>query len=100
MKSKSVVSHVLPSTGSDEMDQDLNSAVGLDRSSRRPGRSVSPAASQSRRGRSATPHPVSQSTKAALTPEERAYLSENNGCFYCRKTNAGHLARNCPQKAQ
>lgn len=31
-----------------------------------------------------------------LTPEIRAHLMANNGCFRCRKENAGHTAINCP----
>lgn len=33
-----------------------------------------------------------------LTTEERKRILENNGCLYCRKLNAGHFARNCPEK--
>jgi hypothetical protein len=33
-----------------------------------------------------------------LSPEEREALFQNNGCFYCRVHNAGHLAANCPLK--
>ena len=35
-----------------------------------------------------------------LTPGQRTFLMRNNGCFYCRKTNAGHLARDCPERRQ
>jgi len=31
-----------------------------------------------------------------LTPEERQNLINKNGCFRCRKVNAGHIAANCP----
>ena len=31
-----------------------------------------------------------------LTPALRAELLANNGCFRCRKHNAGHFAHNCP----
>ena len=33
-----------------------------------------------------------------LTDKERSRLKENQGCFFCRKTHAGHIARNCPDK--
>ena len=32
-----------------------------------------------------------------LTDEERALLRENNGCFKCRKINAGHMSYDCPE---
>jgi hypothetical protein len=35
-----------------------------------------------------------------LTQEQRQYLIDNNGCFACRRTHAGHLARNCPHRNQ
>jgi hypothetical protein len=28
---------------------------------------------------------------------EKQYLRENKKCFRCRKLNAGHLAKNCPE---
>jgi hypothetical protein len=31
-----------------------------------------------------------------LSQREREELSRNNGCFYCRRPNAGHVARTCP----
>ena len=34
----------------------------------------------------------------SLSNEEREKLVKNNGCFYCRKNNAEHTARNCPKK--
>jgi hypothetical protein len=34
---------------------------------------------------------------AKLTLEERAILRANNGCFKCRRVNAGHLAKDCPE---
>lgn len=33
-----------------------------------------------------------------LTDKEKQQLIQNNGCFYCRKPNAGHTSRNCPEK--
>ena len=37
-----------------------------------------------------------------LKPEEYHELKKNRACFFCRKPNAGHMARNCPlrQKRQ
>ncbi|KAI0703540.1 hypothetical protein C8T65DRAFT_739883 [Cerioporus squamosus] len=29
-----------------------------------------------------------------LTLDEKKHLLESNGCFYCRKPAAGHIARN------
>ena len=33
-----------------------------------------------------------------LTREEIQKLRTENACFYCRKPNARHVARDCPQK--
>jgi hypothetical protein len=33
-----------------------------------------------------------------LTPGQKNYLARTKGCFYCRKTNAGHIAKFCPEK--
>ena len=35
-----------------------------------------------------------------LTDRERKYLYDNRGCFFCRKPNAGHTARTCPEKPE
>ena len=61
------------------------------------GRSLSRSQSPSRYptpGRSNTSSSTSRIPK--LTPEIRAHLMANNGCFRCRKENAGHTAINCP----
>ncbi len=44
----------------------------------------------------------SQRTKnqTSLSKEEKENLVKNNGCFYCRKHNADHSARHCPEKRQ
>lgn len=42
------------------------------------------------------PTTVGMSALKSLTDREREHLRKNNGCFRCRKTNAGHLARDCP----
>ena len=31
-----------------------------------------------------------------MTPEERRKLMKSKACFFCRKPNAGHMARDCP----
>ena len=33
-----------------------------------------------------------------LTEAQREFLSKNRGCFYCRKPQAGHLSRECPER--
>ena len=33
-----------------------------------------------------------------LTPEEKKYLRDNKGCYFCRKVNAGHWSKDCPMK--
>jgi len=35
-----------------------------------------------------------------LTADQKEKLAKNRGCFYCRKTNAGHIAKNCPAKTK
>ena len=35
-----------------------------------------------------------------LTEAEKKRLMDTNGCFYCRKENAGHTSRNCPEKSK
>ena len=32
-----------------------------------------------------------------ITDAERDYLRKNNGCFFCRKINAGHMSMDCPE---
>ena len=65
-------------------------------------RTTSPAPYRSGPSRSASPHPRGSSSAYTsdpipkLTPEMRDKLMANNGCFRCRKYNAGHLARDCP----
>jgi len=44
------------------------------------------------------PMDISAIQTKRLTDKERAYLLANQGCLYCRKTQAGHFARNCPDK--
>ena len=34
----------------------------------------------------------------SLSREEKEKLVKSNGCFYCRKNNVNHNARNCPEK--
>jgi hypothetical protein len=35
-----------------------------------------------------------------LTEEQRQQLIQNNGCFACRRVQAGHIARNCPHRVR
>jgi len=35
-----------------------------------------------------------------ITQAERDYLSKNNGCFFCRQINAGHMSPDCPELKQ
>ena len=44
------------------------------------------------------PMELGMARKRTLTREEIANLRAQNACFYCRKPNAGHMARNCPEK--
>ena len=44
------------------------------------------------------PMELGMARKRTLTREEIATLRAQNACFYCRKPNAGHMARNCPEK--
>lgn len=43
---------------------------------------------------------IRTSGRRKLTDRERTWLEQNDGCFYCRQPNAGHTARNCPEKRQ
>jgi hypothetical protein len=38
--------------------------------------------------------------RAPLSSAEKEELRRNNGCFYCRRPNAGHQSWNCPSKPQ
>jgi hypothetical protein len=65
-------------------------------------RGRSPHRSPSHHGRSPTPYSRPSGTSASLpklTDSLREELRANNGCFRCRKHNAGHLARDCPGPA-
>jgi hypothetical protein len=35
-----------------------------------------------------------------LNYQEKRYLRNNKGCFYCRETNTNHQANNCPKRTQ
>jgi hypothetical protein len=58
-------------------------------------RSAAPAAS-SRRSPSPSAAAPSRGPLPPLTDKLREELRANNGCFRCRKPNAGHVAANCP----
>ena len=44
------------------------------------------------------PMELGMARRRTLTHEEIQKLRAENACFYCRKPNAGHVVRNCPQK--
>ena len=53
--------------------------------------------------------PPSASTKSTsgksrsftkITDAERKYLDDNHGCYWCRKINAGHFSRDCPDRIE
>ena len=50
--------------------------------------------------RNTGPEPMELGTarRRTLTKEEYQELRSKNACFYCRKANAGHFARDCPMK--
>jgi hypothetical protein len=71
----------------------LNATIGPNASTKiststRPQRAATP--------RSYTPT-ASASSRKRITDEDRAYLRANNGCFWCREINAGHIASDCPE---
>lgn len=61
-----------------------------------PVRPYAPAASRNPDAMDWTPTVMGMSALKSLTDRERDHLRRNNGCFRCRKINAGHLARDCP----
>ena len=44
------------------------------------------------------PMEIGSIRRKPLTQEEIKRLRSENACFYCRKPNAGHMARDCPLK--
>ena len=42
------------------------------------------------------PMELGMAQRRTLSHEEYAKLRAENACFYCRKPNAGHVARDCP----
>ena len=44
------------------------------------------------------PMELGMARRRTLSHEEYAKLHAENACFYCRKPNAGHVARDCPMK--
>ena len=44
------------------------------------------------------PMELGMARRRTLSREEYAKLHAKNACFYCRKPNAGHVARDCPMK--
>ena len=51
-------------------------------------------------GSGSRPEPMEIGTinKKPLTKEDYQKLRESKACFFCRKPNAGHIARDCPLK--
>ena len=41
---------------------------------------------------------TSSGGRKPITDTEYEHLRANSGCFYCRKTNAGHLSISCPDR--
>lgn len=64
------------------------------------GRSRSRSASRSPSQRSASLRSASSSYDRGWKPGEKEALRAVEGCFYCRKPHAGHIAENCPLKRQ
>ena len=44
------------------------------------------------------PMELGMARRRTLSREDYAKLRAENACFYCRKPNAGHVARDCPMK--
>ena len=44
------------------------------------------------------PMEIGSMRRKPLSREEMQRLRAENACFYCRKPNAGHMARDCPLK--
>ena len=67
-------------------------------------RSRSPSASHASSSRHTTPDKSkdrlanTSTRRSPLTDEERDSLRANDGCLYCRKPHAGHIAKNCPHR--
>ena len=46
------------------------------------------------------PMEIGSMRRKPLTQEEMNKLRAQKACFFCRKPNAGHMARNCPEKTK
>ena len=51
-------------------------------------------------GQGPEPMEIGSLRRKPLTQQEIQQLRSQNACFYCRKPNAGHMARNCPEKVK
>ena len=49
-------------------------------------------------GQGPEPMEIGSMRRKPLTQEEMRRLRAENACFFCRKPNAGHMARDCPLK--
>ena len=61
-----------------------------------------PAATSGETSTGSGPEPmeIGSLRRKPLTQEEMQKLRAQKACFYCRKPNAGHMARNCPEKTK
>ena len=66
----------------------------------RPPSAPAPTAGETSTGKGPEPMEIGSMRKKALTQEEMQKLRAQKACFYCRKPNAGHMARNCPEKTK
>ena len=53
---------------------------------------------ESSAGQGPEPMEIGSMRRKPLSQEEMRRLRAENACFYCRKPNAGHMARDCPLK--
>lgn len=53
---------------------------------------------ESSAGQGPEPMEIGSMRRKPLSREEMQRLRSENACFYCRKPNAGHMARDCPLK--
>ena len=64
----------------------------------RPPSAPAPTSGETSTGSGPEPMEIGSMRRKALTQEEMQKLRAQKAYFYCRKPNAGHMARNCPEK--
>ena len=64
----------------------------------RPPSAPAPTSGETSTGLGPKPMEIGSMRRKPLTQEEMQKLRAQKACFYCRKPNAGHMARNCPEK--